>query len=90
MIEGPAQCRVSINSVDFNLCDAESCHHCAKVRQKWRDVTPNPLPNVPKFLEPVEGSAGLEGHFPTYLESIDACHDPDSEGISLAKGGKRV
>ena len=33
-----AHCRVSINSVDFNICDAESCHHCTKVRQKWRDV----------------------------------------------------
>ena len=80
-----AHCRVSINSVDFNICDAESCHHCTKVRQKWRDVTPDPLPKVPKFLDPVEGSAGLEGHFPTYLESIDACRELP-EGIPLAKG----
>ena len=30
-------------------------------------------------------SAGLEGHFPTYLESIDACRELP-EGIPLAKG----
>ena len=52
---------------------------------KRKDVTPNPLPKVPKFLDPVEGSAGLEGHFPTYLESIDACRKLPG-GIPLAKG----
>ena len=64
---------------DFNICDAESCHHCTKVRQKWRDITPDPLPKVPKLWDPVEGSAGLEGHFFTYLESIDACRELPGE-----------
>ena len=59
-----AQCCVSINRVDFNICDAVSRHHCTKVRQKRRDVTPDPLPKVPKFLDPMEGSAGLRGSFP--------------------------
>ena len=49
--------------------------NCAKVRHKWKDAIPHPLPKYAKLLDPVERSAGLESYVPTYLESMDACRD---------------